>query len=70
MSDATWQMLCAIRLAISVGGDSDTIACIAGGIACAFYKEIPDEIAMFVLKKLPEEFCRISMDFDNKYCNF
>jgi len=31
----------AIRLAISIGGDSDTIACIAGGIAQAFYGEVP-----------------------------
>lgn len=34
----------AIRKAISIGGDSDTIACIAGGIAQAFYKKIPEEI--------------------------
>lgn len=33
----------AIRKAISVGGDSDTIACMTGGIAEAFYG-IPDEI--------------------------
>ncbi len=31
----------AIRKAISLGGDSDTIACICGGIAQAYYKEIP-----------------------------
>jgi ADP-ribosylglycohydrolase len=31
----------AIRGAISLGGDSDTMACIAGGIAEAFYQEIP-----------------------------
>lgn len=31
----------AIRKAISIGGDSDTIACITGGIAHAFYKSIP-----------------------------
>ena len=31
----------AIRLAISLGGDSDTQACIAGSIAEAFYKAIP-----------------------------
>ncbi len=31
----------AIRKAISIGGDSDTIACIAGGIAQAYYKEMP-----------------------------
>ena len=27
----------AIRLAISLGGDSDTIACMTGGIAAAYY---------------------------------
>ncbi|HEX3050482.1 MAG TPA: ADP-ribosylglycohydrolase family protein, partial [Aggregatilineaceae bacterium] len=35
----------AIRKAISLGGDSDTIACIAGGIAHAYYKLIPAPIA-------------------------
>jgi len=34
----------AIRKAISIGGDSDTIACIAGGIAHAFYKSMPKQI--------------------------
>lgn len=34
----------AIRKAISLGGDSDTLACMAGGIAHAFYKEIPPHI--------------------------
>lgn len=34
----------AIRKAISIGGDSDTIACMAGGIAEAYYKEIPEEL--------------------------
>ena len=33
-----------IRKAISTGGDSDTIACIAGGIAEAYYKTIPEDI--------------------------
>jgi ADP-ribosyl-[dinitrogen reductase] hydrolase len=33
----------AIRKAIWLGGDSDTLACITGGIAEAFYKEIPEE---------------------------
>ena len=35
----------AIHKAISIGGDSDTIACISGGIAHAYYKEIPKHIA-------------------------
>ncbi len=34
----------AVRKAISLGGDSDTIACIAGGIAQAFYGHIPKHI--------------------------
>ena len=37
----SWDFESAIRLAISLGGDSDTIACITGSIAEAFYKEIP-----------------------------
>lgn len=34
----------AIRKAISIGGDSDTIACMAGGIAQAYYGQIPEAI--------------------------
>ena len=56
----------AIRLAISIGGDSDTIACITGGIASAFYKEIPTEILDFVNSKLPTEFIEILNKFDEK----
>lgn len=35
----------AIRNAVSLGGDSDTLACIAGGIADAYYGGVSDEIA-------------------------
>ncbi len=34
----------AIRLAVSLGGDADTQACIVGGIAEAYYKKIPQDI--------------------------
>jgi ADP-ribosylglycohydrolase len=54
-----------IRLAISIGGDSDTIACIAGGIASAFYKEIPLEILEYASNKLPVEFREILEKFEN-----
>ncbi|MFA6618293.1 MAG: ADP-ribosylglycohydrolase family protein [Candidatus Neomarinimicrobiota bacterium] len=57
----------AIRLAISIGGDSDTIACIAGGIASAYYKDIPREILDFVVKRLPNEFIEIINKFDGLY---
>lgn len=55
----------AVRKAISIGGDSDTIACIAGGIAHAFYKSIPkliyDKCMMLLdsgLKKTVNEFAQ------------
>ena len=57
----------AIRLAISIGGDSDTIACITGGIASAYYKQIPQEIIDFVVDKLPSEYIDIMNKFDEKY---
>ena len=38
----SWCYEDAMRNAISVGGDSDTIAAITGGIALAYYKEMPD----------------------------
>ena len=34
----------AIRLAISLGGDADTMAAISGSIAEAFYRDIPGDI--------------------------
>ena len=53
----------AIRLAISIGGDSDTIACITGGIAEAFYQEVPENIIKNVLSILPEEMIEIIEEF-------
>lgn len=44
-----------IRNAISISGDSDTIACIAGGIAEAYYKEIPEYISQKSKELLPAE---------------
>lgn len=42
----------AVRNAISLGGDSDTLACITGGFAAAYYKKIPDVIIDHTMKKL------------------
>lgn len=42
-----------IRKAIAMGGDTDTMAAIAGGIAAAFYGEIPEEILSHCIKRLP-----------------
>ena len=49
----------AIRKAVSMGGDSDTLACITGGIAEAFYKEIPDYMIEASQKKFPPVFHKI-----------
>jgi ADP-ribosylglycohydrolase len=54
----------AIKLAISLGGDSDTIACMTGGIAAAYYKDLPKELADFVLARLPKEFRSIISLYD------
>ena len=45
----------AIRLAVSLGGDSDTQACIAGSIAEAFYGPLDGEFAAQVRAALPAE---------------
>ena len=57
----------AIRNAISVGGDSDTIAAIAGGIALAFYKKMPELIIQEIEKRLPVDIKKVCSDF-NEYC--
>jgi len=56
----------AIRKAISLGGDSDTLACITGGIAEAFYG-IPDELAAKGRRFLPQEFIQILEDFKTHF---
>lgn len=53
----------AIRWAISLGGDADTMAAIAGGIAEAYYKEIPSYITEEVQKRLPREFIDVMQRF-------
>ena len=49
----------AIRLAISIGGDSDTLACITGSIAAAFFPEIPRAMTAFAESLLPQEFLEV-----------
>ena len=60
----------AIRLAISLGGDSDTIACITGGIAIAFYKEMSQVIVDKIRREyLPPAFVTIIDQFDLVFNN-
>lgn len=53
----------AIRIAVSLGGDADTMACIAGGIAEAFYGAVPEEIEKETRKRLPAEFIELIDEF-------
>ncbi len=57
----------AIRNAVSLGGDSDTMACIAGGIAQAFFGEVPHAISGEVRKRLPSEFLQVIDEFDQTF---
>jgi len=57
----------AIRLAISLGGDADTQAAMAGSIAEAFYDEIPDFIIRECKNRLPDEFLKVIDDFCDRY---
>jgi ADP-ribosylglycohydrolase len=53
----------AVRLAVSLGGDADTQACIAGAVAEAFYGGVPEHIASEVWIRLPEEFRSVVRQF-------
>ena len=53
----------AVRNAVSLGGDTDTIACIAGSIAEAFYG-VPETIAAEGRKRLPADMLAVLERFD------
>ncbi len=57
----------AIRKAIYLGGDTDTLAAIAGSIAAAFYKEIPEKFMDLMNQILPEEFKQVISQFDQMF---
>ncbi len=52
-----------IRTAVSLGGDCDTLTCIAGGIAEAFYG-VPAMLEARCRAKLPEDMCGVLERFD------
>lgn len=57
----------AIRNAISLGGDADTMACIAGGIAEAYYEGVPDNIRLGTLAVLDEPLRKIVDEFVERF---
>lgn len=56
----------AIRNAISIGGDSDTVAAICGGVAEAYYG-IPTNIRKHALTFLDKKLMQLLVLFENKY---
>ena len=56
----------AIRNAISIGGDSDTLACITGSIAEAFYTGVPEEIWEQAKGYLDQDLLAVVDEFHDK----
>lgn len=57
----------AIHLAISLGGDADTMAMIAGSLAEAYYGVAPDYMIEKVREVLPEEMFSIISEFNEAF---
>ena len=57
----------AVRKAISLGGDSDTIACMAGGIAQAYYRGVPETISHRVYEILDDHLGGMTRKFMQTY---
>ena len=57
----------AVKNAISLGGDADTMACIAGAIAQAYYKAMPAHIVRQVRQNLPEALLAVLDQFSQRY---
>ena len=54
-----------IRTAVSLGGDCDTLTCIAGSIAEAFYG-VPDVMRKECRKRLPEDMLKVLNQFEER----
>lgn len=54
-----------IRTAVSLGGDCDTLTCIAGGIAEAYYG-IPDNMKAECLNRLPIDMKEVLLRFETE----
>ena len=56
-----------VRLAVSLGGDSDTMAAIAGSLAEAFYGGVPEEVVREVERRLPREMWQVVEAFNDRF---
>jgi ADP-ribosylglycohydrolase len=58
----------AVRNAVSLGGDSDTLACITGAVAEAYYGKVEEYIIDKVREHLPEDLWSITSQFCSRFC--
>ena len=58
----------AIRLAVSLGGDTDTMACIAGAVAEAFYGSVPDFMVDEIHRRVPGKLWSVVEEFRSTFC--
>lgn len=56
-----------VKLAISLGGDADTMACICGAVAEAYYGGVPADVLHTVRTMLPEHLGAVVDDFETTY---
>ena len=57
----------AVRLAVSLGGDCDTLACVAGGVAEAFYGGVPEAIRVRALATLDDDLRGVVAEFAGRF---
>ena len=57
-----------IRTAVSLGGDCDTLTCIAGSMAEAFYG-VPDDLKQKCRDEVPKEMLKVLDRFDKMRCS-
>jgi ADP-ribosylglycohydrolase len=58
----------AVRNAVSLGGDADTLACIAGALAEAFFGGVPALIQQEVTSRLDSTIRSVVQSFARRYC--
>lgn len=57
----------AVRNAVSLGGDSDTLACVAGAVAEAYYGGVPAPLAGEARARLPGELLEVVERFETRF---
>ena len=57
----------ALRNAVSLGGDADTLACIAGGVAHAYFGSVPEVLSIPALRSVPEPLRGVWDEFRLRY---